>query len=396
MKYMVMECHLTYAVVLSEDGRFLKAANLHYEPGQVVTDLVEMEIPESRRDEKRKGRRWIYTLAAAAACLMLAATSMFQAGNRTYGSVYMTINPEVRIDVNRKDLVVDLEGINQDGLELIDGYSYRKKELDVVVDELVDRAIDQGYLHEGGRISLALEGEDGQWVMDQSDSLSTHLNEHLTGKMSVTIEVTDRNHESSQVMIPITPQADHYNEMDYGEDKETPGRTITMKWIMGKIKKRLRKRSQFRRSQYCRRRLQRRIRKPASRRRAAGRKASRRSRRRQKQSQLQQSQCRQDRLPSRRRSRPPHCLKPGLLMTTVRRTMKIPTMARRIMATGTTVRPIMEIWTTARPTTGTMMTMTMGMMIKKFFSHPVFPDTLPYSFNVKQIRGPLSPKKFLM
>ena len=54
MKYMVMECHLTYAVVLSEDGRFLKAANLHYEPGQVVTDLVEMEIPESRRDEKRK------------------------------------------------------------------------------------------------------------------------------------------------------------------------------------------------------------------------------------------------------------------------------------------------------------------------------------------------------
>lgn len=225
MKYMVMECHLTYAVVLSEDGRFLKAANLHYEPGQVVTDLVEMEIPESRRDEKRKGRRWIYTLAAAAACLMLAATSMLQAGNRTYGSVYMTINPEVRIDVNRKDLVVDLEGINQDGLELIDGYSYRKKELDVVVDELVDRAIDQGYLHEGGRISLALEGEDGQWVMDHSDSLSTHLNEHLTGKMSVTIEVTDRNHESSQVMIPITPQADHYNEMDYGEDKETPAET---------------------------------------------------------------------------------------------------------------------------------------------------------------------------
>ena len=225
MKYMVMECHLTYAVVLSEDGRFLKAANLHYEPGQVVTDLVEMEIPESRRDEKRKGRRWIYTLAAAAACLMLAATSMLQAGNRTYGSVYMTINPEVRIDVNRKDLVVDLEGINQDGLELIDGYSYRKKELDVVVDELVDRAIDQGYLHEGGRISLALEGEDGQWVMDHSDSLRTHINEHLTVKMSVTIEVTDRNHESSQVMIPITPQADHYNEMDYGEDKETPAET---------------------------------------------------------------------------------------------------------------------------------------------------------------------------
>ena len=89
----------------------------------MVTDLGEMEIPESRRDEKRKGRRWIYTLAAAAACLMLAATSMLQAGNRTYGSVYMTIHPDVRIDVNLKDLVVDLEVIIQSGLELIDGYS---------------------------------------------------------------------------------------------------------------------------------------------------------------------------------------------------------------------------------------------------------------------------------
>lgn len=164
-----------------------------------------------------------------------------------------------------------------------------------------------------------------------------------------------------------------------------------MKWIMGKIKKRLRKQSQFRRSQYRWRRLQRRIRKPAHRRRAAGGKASRQSRRRQKQSRPQQNQRRrnrrrQNRLPSRRRSRPPHCLKPGLMMTMVRRTMKIPTMARRITATGMTVRPIM----------GTMMMTTMGMMIKKFFSHPVFPDTLPYSFNVKQIRGPLSPKKFLM
>ena len=28
MNYLVMECHPGYAVVLSEDGRFLKAANL--------------------------------------------------------------------------------------------------------------------------------------------------------------------------------------------------------------------------------------------------------------------------------------------------------------------------------------------------------------------------------
>ena len=37
MKYLVMECHPAYAVVLDEKGRFLKVANLNYEPGQTVS-----------------------------------------------------------------------------------------------------------------------------------------------------------------------------------------------------------------------------------------------------------------------------------------------------------------------------------------------------------------------
>ena len=30
MSYLVMECHTSYAVVLDEQGRFLKVANLNY------------------------------------------------------------------------------------------------------------------------------------------------------------------------------------------------------------------------------------------------------------------------------------------------------------------------------------------------------------------------------
>ena len=32
MKYLVMECHPAYAVVLDEEGRFLKVSNLNYGP----------------------------------------------------------------------------------------------------------------------------------------------------------------------------------------------------------------------------------------------------------------------------------------------------------------------------------------------------------------------------
>ena len=73
MKYMVMECHPGYAVVLDEEGHFRKVANLQYETGQIVTDIIEMQLPQ-----KKKRSRWMYSLAAMAACFVLVLTSVLQ------------------------------------------------------------------------------------------------------------------------------------------------------------------------------------------------------------------------------------------------------------------------------------------------------------------------------
>ena len=43
MSYLVMECHPGYVILLDEEGRFLKAANLRYETGQTVYDPVLMK-----------------------------------------------------------------------------------------------------------------------------------------------------------------------------------------------------------------------------------------------------------------------------------------------------------------------------------------------------------------
>lgn len=194
MTYLVMECRLSYAVVLDEAGRFLNVANLHYQVGQRVKEVTvlgpaEQETGEVTQPSGKKKNRWRYALTAAAACMVLAAASLFQLNQAPYASVYMTINPEVRIDVNRRDMVVGLEGVNQDGADLIRGYTYEKKELDLVMDELVDRAVDMDYLHEGGKITLNLDAEDGRWVVEKSDSLTVHLQKHLAETISVTIQV---------------------------------------------------------------------------------------------------------------------------------------------------------------------------------------------------------------
>ena len=190
MKYMVVECHLSYAVVLSEDGRFLKVANLHYEIGQVVSHVVEMRQPERQPESGRRVPvRWITSMAAAAACLTLVAVAALRVGSLPYGTVYMEINPDVRIDVDRKDRVVGLEGMNCDGEALVEDYSYRRKDLELVVDELVDRAIGMDYLHEGGEITLSFDGDDSQWVESRSEALPEQLAEYLDQKLTVTITV---------------------------------------------------------------------------------------------------------------------------------------------------------------------------------------------------------------
>ena len=218
MKYMVMECHPGYAVVLSDDGNFLKVANMHYEVGQTVADVIEMQYP---LPEKKKKSGWIYTIAATAACLALIITSVFRMGHGTaYASVYMRINPEVRIDVTRDDLVVGLDGVNEDGEKLADNYNFTEKKLDQVMDELVDKAADQGYLQEGGRISLTLDADDDEWVVSHSASLKDHLNHHLEERMSVTIEVTNDSYKDNKVTIPVYPDVSGYGDdgdSGYGE-----------------------------------------------------------------------------------------------------------------------------------------------------------------------------------
>ena len=40
MRYLVMECGFSYAVVLDQQGRFLKVANLGYAVGQTVDSVI--------------------------------------------------------------------------------------------------------------------------------------------------------------------------------------------------------------------------------------------------------------------------------------------------------------------------------------------------------------------
>ena len=212
---MVVECRPGYAVVLDEEGNFLKVANRQYTVGQMVAEVIPMRIPASPQR-----RKWYYSLATVAACLVLVLGLTLPGMAAPYASVYVKINPEVRIDVDKQDRVIGLEGVNQDGVDLIEGYTYHRKDLDLVADELVDRAIDQGYLQAEGEITLRLDSADKTWVDHHAQALSGHVQEHVQERFSMTVHVRFHHNDHDEQGSEIPEQTESTGPLPTGQGQE--------------------------------------------------------------------------------------------------------------------------------------------------------------------------------
>ncbi len=211
MKYIVMEVFDSYAVVLDNLGRFIKVANFHYTPGQEITDIFPMQEANNRESlSSAKLIPW-KKIMAYAACFVIMATAFFGYINTPYASVVISINPSVRIDIDKNEMVKKVIGTNADGENLVQDYDYKGKKLDTTVDELVDMAIDRGYLYDGGKIKVTLEGEN-RWVQNNEIIIGEHINEYMQQKIAISIEVGENYSSNTQVSIPVTS----YGESDYG------------------------------------------------------------------------------------------------------------------------------------------------------------------------------------
>ena len=181
MKYLVMETHPAYAVVLDERGRFLRAANLHYEVGETVDQVVELQLPPARRFRAW----WLVGLVAVLLGLGVLFFGFIRPQWMVYGTVRLQINPDVQLSVNREDDVVKLEGLNQDGEALIEGYDFRGEECDDVVEDLVKRALRMGYLETGGTVSLSASGGSSHWRDEMEKDLRETILDEFKGSVQV-------------------------------------------------------------------------------------------------------------------------------------------------------------------------------------------------------------------
>ena len=225
MKYLVMETHPAYAVVLDEDGRFLKAANLRYQVGDTVQDIVELRTPQ-----KKVVPAWkpLAGLAAAAACLCLVFFGWYQPNYTAYGTLRIQINPDVEMTVSRTDRVLDLEGLNADGEDLIEEYDYQGKDRETAANELVERAIDMGYLSDGETVSITVSSTDADWQAREETQVRAQLEARYGETIVIRLgsdpapEVTPPQADPPEIVIPVTPPAAAEDATDYGDTDYGP------------------------------------------------------------------------------------------------------------------------------------------------------------------------------
>ena len=202
MNYLVVEVHPAYAVVLDEEGRFLKAANLRYQVGDTVQHIVELRRPQEKRPSLWKP---LSGLAALAACLCLVFFGYYQPNFTPYGAMRIQINPDVELTLSRTDRVLELEGLNEDGQALIEGYDYQGKDREDVTGALVERAIDQGYLSGGETVSITVTSSDADWQAREEQEARDDLEERYGETIVIQIGSAPTEPPVTEVVIPVTP-----------------------------------------------------------------------------------------------------------------------------------------------------------------------------------------------
>lgn len=110
MKAVIVDLRNGQAAALCDDGRVVRLADPGYSLGQIV------EVHE----KKRRTPLWVrYASTAAAAALLLVGAGGGAAFAMPYGVVSLDVNPSLEYTINRFDYVLKVEGVNEDGKELL-------------------------------------------------------------------------------------------------------------------------------------------------------------------------------------------------------------------------------------------------------------------------------------
>ena len=124
-----------------------------------------------------------YAGLVACLCLMIGAAFSFfsyRANHTVDATVSLDVNPSIEIEVNKKDRVIQVIPLNEDGRNIIGDLDFSGSELKVTVYALIGSMVQNGYLSElSNSILISVDNKDPARCAALQEQLSSEVNEIL-------------------------------------------------------------------------------------------------------------------------------------------------------------------------------------------------------------------------
>ncbi|MEG2744925.1 MAG: PepSY domain-containing protein [Oscillospiraceae bacterium] len=143
--------------------------------------VIEMKAKTTHK------KAWVNTICATAAALALFigggfGISHFQTAHAVDTTVSLDVNPSIKIEANKNEIVLSVSALNEDGTTVLEDKKFEGKDLQVAVDEIVKAMVEKGYLSaDANSVLLAVNNPDdtksAQLQKQLSESVSKALSE---------------------------------------------------------------------------------------------------------------------------------------------------------------------------------------------------------------------------
>ncbi len=161
-----------------------------------VKDSLENEMQQRTNKSSARGgfamkKLWV-AASTIAACAVLAIGGYAYA-HTPVNFVSLDINPSVEVGINAFDTVVTVEGINQDGKNLLKGQKIDGLPLKVAITRLVEEALEQAYIAEDGStvIAVTVESDDEEKSAELQDEGEQGVSLAMSNKHAIAIIYKD-------------------------------------------------------------------------------------------------------------------------------------------------------------------------------------------------------------
>lgn len=126
-------------------------------------------------------RRWIRTAAGMAAALVVMASGvgmhLYGSSHKPVSTVSLDVNPSVEIALSKKEQVLDVVPLNDDGKAIIGDMDFENSDLEITVNALIGSMLKNGYLSSmSNSVLVSVDGKDADQLQKKlSADIDTYL-----------------------------------------------------------------------------------------------------------------------------------------------------------------------------------------------------------------------------